>query len=133
MRLTCLTGEVHLEIRPAEIDDAGAIARVHVTAWQEAYRGLVPQAYPTAGELWAMYVSPSQWGTGVGNALMEATIDELQRIESSMAYLWVLEGNSRAIGFYERHGWRADGATTVFEAGGAQIPEARYARPISGS
>jgi len=27
------------------------------------------------------------------------------------ANLWVLEGNSRAISFYERQGWRGTGAT----------------------
>jgi GNAT superfamily N-acetyltransferase len=32
------------QIRPAEPRDAAAIARVHVCAWQGAYRGLVPDA-----------------------------------------------------------------------------------------
>ncbi len=34
-----------LTIRPAEIDDAAAIARVHVDTWQDSYQGLVPQSY----------------------------------------------------------------------------------------
>jgi ribosomal protein S18 acetylase RimI-like enzyme len=32
-------------IRPAIISDAEAIGRVHVQAWQETYRGLMPDAY----------------------------------------------------------------------------------------
>ena len=30
-------------VREARLDDADAIARVHVLSWQKAYRGLVPQ------------------------------------------------------------------------------------------
>jgi ribosomal protein S18 acetylase RimI-like enzyme len=33
------------EVRPATIDDAGAIARIHVRAWQAAYTGIVPVEY----------------------------------------------------------------------------------------
>lgn len=32
------------EVRPARLDDAAAIARIHVGAWRVAYRGLLPQA-----------------------------------------------------------------------------------------
>ena len=32
-------------LRPAEPDDAIAVARVHVRAWQAGYRGLLPQDY----------------------------------------------------------------------------------------
>lgn len=172
-------------IRPAELADADAIASVHVRAWQEAYRGLVPQPYldgldvgertalwrsiltgevavdgipgpadfvvetpdgvvgfanvgrfrdqpsnAVAGELWAMYVDPDQWGSGVGDALMAATLEELRRIGTTVAHLWVLEGNQRAIRFYERHGWSADGGTTMFEAGGVDVPEIRMSRSI---
>jgi len=33
-----------LVIRPAEVQDADGIAHVHVTAWQETYRGLMPDS-----------------------------------------------------------------------------------------
>jgi GNAT superfamily N-acetyltransferase len=32
-------------LRPAEPDDAAAVARVHVRSWQIAYRGLLPNEY----------------------------------------------------------------------------------------
>jgi GNAT superfamily N-acetyltransferase len=34
-----------LVVRRARLADAGAIARVHVQSWREAYRGLIPQPY----------------------------------------------------------------------------------------
>ena len=34
-----------MEIRPAEPEDALAVARVHVRTWQVAYRGLLPDEY----------------------------------------------------------------------------------------
>jgi ribosomal protein S18 acetylase RimI-like enzyme len=49
-------------IRPAAEGDASGIARVHVRSWQEAYAGIVPEAYlasldvdQRAGE-WASYL-----------------------------------------------------------------------------
>ncbi len=32
-------------VRPAELDDAAAIARVHVATWRTAYRGLLPDDF----------------------------------------------------------------------------------------
>jgi GNAT superfamily N-acetyltransferase len=34
-----------MEVRRARIEDAGAIATVHVRSWEAAYRGLVPEAW----------------------------------------------------------------------------------------
>ena len=84
-----------------------------------------------AGELWAMYVHPDAWGTGAGDELMIATLDELFRMESTASYLWVLEGNDRARRFYERHGWKSDGIIKTFDANTSEVPEVRYSRPIN--
>jgi GNAT superfamily N-acetyltransferase len=62
-------------------------------------------------ELMALYVRASSYGTGVGHALLEAALGD------SPAYLWVLDGNARAIGFYERHGFAFDGATQPDDVG----------------
>lgn len=56
-------------------------------------------------ELSALYVRAERYGTGLGHALLEKVIG------SSAAYLWVLDGNQRATAFYERQGFRLDGAT----------------------
>ena len=47
-----------MEVRVASVDDAEAVAAVHVRSWQGAYRGLIPDAYLDAlsvrrrGEIW---------------------------------------------------------------------------------
>ncbi|MFB9313180.1 GNAT family N-acetyltransferase [Nocardioides plantarum] len=67
---------------------------------------------PPAGlELRAIYARASVWGTGVGRALLAASIGD------AAAYLWVLEGNDRAVGFYRRQGFELDGATEEHEEG----------------
>ncbi|WP_435770307.1 N-acetyltransferase family protein [Nocardioides sp. SYSU DS0651] len=62
-------------------------------------------------ELWALYVRARRWGTGVGRALL------VDALADRPAYLWVLRGNDRAIAFYGRHGFVADGATRADEHG----------------
>ena len=54
-------------------------------------------------QLFALYVRAAWWGTRVGWALFDAAVGHRS------AYLWVLEGNDRAIRFYERQGFRFDG------------------------
>ncbi len=77
------------------------------------------------GELYALYVDPDHWSTGVGRELME-------RVESALAdayeegVLWVLEGNVRARRFYEAAGWRCDGAEKPFERFGVTTAVVLY-------
>ncbi len=55
------------------------------------------------GELFALYVLPSYWGTGIAKHLFEAVSEQLS------AYcaigLWVLKENARAIRFYQKYGF----------------------------
>ncbi len=138
-------------IRPLRVEDAEAMADLHLDCWDDAYTGLVPQqvidarrakrdervamwsanpgegvptwvaeqddglvGFVSAGpardddlvgvvELWALYARAAVWGTGVGHTLLD------QAIGDAPAYLWVLAGNDRAIGFYERHTFTFDG------------------------
>ena len=46
------------------------------------------------------------------------------------ALLWVLEGNDRAARFYEREGWRRDGATSVEQPYGSSPTSAASAAPL---
>ncbi|MBO0843209.1 MAG: GNAT family N-acetyltransferase, partial [Nocardioides sp.] len=55
-------------------------------------------------ELMALYVRSACYGTGVGFSLFDAVIGD------AAAYLWVLDGNDRAIAFYRRQGFELDGA-----------------------
>jgi hypothetical protein len=45
--------------------------------------------------------------------------------------LWVLAGNERAIRFYERNGWIADGATQTETLHGAEVNEVLYRRALA--
>jgi hypothetical protein len=46
------------------------------------------------------------------------------------ALLWVLDGNDRAVRFYEGEGWSADGATRVEEPYGIVSNVSRFRRPL---
>lgn len=50
---------------------------------------------PDARELWAFYVDPQRWGTGIGRLLMAASRDRLYQDGAREALLWVFAGNDR--------------------------------------
>lgn len=67
-------------------------------------------------ELYALYVLPSHWGTGVAQALWEAALP--------FTSLWVLEDNARARAFYARNGFHPEATKTVVV--GVPLTEVRY-------
>lgn len=76
---------------------------------------------PVPLELWVINVLAEFHGTGAAGQLLAATLGDRS------AYLWVVEGNERAIAFYRKHGFELDGERSVHEASGA--PEVRMVRP----
>jgi GNAT superfamily N-acetyltransferase len=84
----------------------------------------------TVGELYAIYAHPDAIGTGVGRALMAASLDLARAAGYPEIRLWVLEGNHRARRFYEKAGFAADGARAYYEREGVRVPEIRYARSL---
>lgn len=88
-----------------------------------------------AGELYAIYVLPAYWSTGIGHLLMDAAEQALLEAGFDTAHLWVLEGNERAAAFYERHGWSEDGGykldeDIVGDTGARPLLERRRARTL---
>lgn len=84
------------------------------------------------GELAGLYVHPDFWSQRIGHALVTRVEEELRSAGWTEAYLWVLHGNDRAIRFYERHGWVADGAEKLGSAAGLQqLREVRHFRRLS--
>jgi GNAT superfamily N-acetyltransferase len=83
------------------------------------------------GELYALYVHPTWWSTGTGRALMDHVLAKVSRAGYPCVLLWVLERNARARTFYERAGFRPDGASHVLEGLGGVI-EIRYRRMLDG-
>jgi GNAT superfamily N-acetyltransferase len=90
--------------------------------------GRDPDLGPEVAELVAMYVDPAYWRQGAGGALMDAVIERLEGLPYSEAVLWTFKENARAIGFYQRHGWRADGAEKVHAR--SEEPAIRLRRPL---
>jgi GNAT superfamily N-acetyltransferase len=87
-------------------------------------------ACDACGQLYAIYAAPSYWGRFVGPALHGVAIDGLAAAFSE-AVLWVLDRNDRAIRFYTRNGWVADGATQREVLYGATVDEVRYRRALA--
>jgi ribosomal protein S18 acetylase RimI-like enzyme len=75
---------------------------------------------PGWGEIWAIYVAPEAWGRGVGSALFADAMATLAARGLARVMLWVLEGNERALRFYQGSGFVLDGARKV-EDGLAQL------------
>lgn len=82
------------------------------------------------GEVYALYVHPDAWFTGAGAALLDAACAALDDDGHGTLTLWVLERNAQARRFYERQGWRPDGARGGLLLGGVELTELRYARPV---
>jgi GNAT superfamily N-acetyltransferase len=84
----------------------------------------------STGELYALYVDPDRWGTGVGRALINAAREELVNRGFQAASLWVLAGNERAERFYRLDGWAPDGSKRADQVWGVSVDEVRYCRSL---
>jgi GNAT superfamily N-acetyltransferase len=66
-----------------------------------------PEPAATRWELWALNVLASEHGTGLADLMMS------ELVGTRACHLWVLRGNARAVAFYTRHRFVADGGTKV--------------------
>lgn len=85
---------------------------------------------PGAGELWACYVDPAHWGSGIGHLLIADARSRLNRDGVSEALLWVLVGNERARRFYQADGWVLDGHRHTQKIWDVTADEVRYRRAL---
>ena len=84
------------------------------------------------GEIAGLYAHPDAWSQGVGRALIGHAEDALRTDGWTSAYLWVLAGNERAIGFYRSRGWVPDGAAKIGEGGSVQgLHEQRLVKDLT--
>lgn len=122
-----------LEVRPARVAewersfDAGESELLVAVAGAEVvgFSGAGPcrdEDRPEARELYGLYVAEALWGTGTGHALLAG--------QEPLDVVWVLEGNSRAIGFYARHGFRPDGTTKAMPRLAPDAVELRMSRDL---
>jgi ribosomal protein S18 acetylase RimI-like enzyme len=83
-------------------------------------------AGPGTAELYAIYLDPGVYGTGVGRRLFTHAIEDLRERGFGAATLWVLESNDRARRFYDQAGWKLEGATTTERIDCLNYPTVRY-------
>lgn len=83
-----------------------------------------------SGEIWALYVDPERWGSGIGRRLITAGCAQLTSQGYDTASLWVLSGNDRARRFYEHAGWHFDGAERTDSIAEHAVHEVRYQRSL---
>lgn len=67
-----------------------------------------------------IFVEPDQWSIGVGSTLMDHFV-AIARQADAVGEVEVWQRNSRAIRFYERHGWTRDGTSRPGPAGAAYL------------
>ncbi|HMK63635.1 MAG TPA: GNAT family N-acetyltransferase [Acidimicrobiales bacterium] len=89
-----------------------------------------PDAHSGTGEVRTIYMDPEAWGGGRGGALLDAGVSVLAAAGFTEVSLWVLHSNSRARRFYERQGWRADGASKEHDWQAFVATDVRYARAL---
>ena len=81
---------------------------------------------PDTGEIFALYVLSEYHGTGLGRQLLEVGFEHLAAYPRIC--LWALKDNARAIRFYEKCGFRRDGAekyVSRMEAAGIRMIKER--------
>ena len=91
-----------------------------------------PGTKNTVGELWAIYVLPSHWGTGAGLMLWDAAREGLEEEGCTQVTVWVPLNEDRALRFHELAGFKRElsSARTV-SAGAVRIEEIRLKRAIA--
>jgi ribosomal protein S18 acetylase RimI-like enzyme len=77
-----------MQIRPAVHGDARAIADIHVRAWQEAYRGIVPEQYLAS-------LSIEQHETTWAERIAASSSQLFVAVDSGQVLGWVAFGPSR--------------------------------------
>ena len=88
------------------------------------------EAFPGMGEIMAIYLRPAYIGQGWGYALLCAALEKLREQGFTETFLWVLEGNERAIRFYEREGFAATEHVLGDNIGGRNVNERQYRRKL---
>lgn len=110
-------------------------ARVWVVEEDDVVRGFAAtracrdaDAAPGTGEVHSIYLAPEAWGRGLGSQLLDRAADDLRVRGFAPLVLWVIEANTRGRRFYERAGWRPDGARQPIDFDGVPVNEIRYGR-----
>jgi GNAT superfamily N-acetyltransferase len=75
-----------------------------------------------SGEVYALYVETDWREHGIGRGLIEAAFDRFRRRGLKSAFIWCLEGNTAARGFYTRCGGKLLGERRLETVRGIALP-----------
>ena len=106
---------LRLEVDEPESRVAAAIDEVGTIIGLATAGATRDEDAPTDWELYSINVIAEQQGSGVADDLLRVTVGD------NATTVWVLTENARAQGFYSRHGFRIEGATTVDEVTGCLL------------
>jgi GNAT superfamily N-acetyltransferase len=123
------TGRPGVEFRVAEVD--GRLVAYAIAGPYRPQEDAEPEVVTGLAELYAIYVDPPMQGRGAGTAVHDAVLGALAQAGSDEAALWVLMDNVPSRRWYERRGWRADGALSSWSAGDRDLPELRMRRSLA--
>jgi ribosomal protein S18 acetylase RimI-like enzyme len=74
-----------------------------------------------------LHVAGTMQGRGIGRALMRAVAEWLEEVQPARGvYLWVMEANAPARGFYEHLEAASAGTIDLMDPGGGHAPNCRY-------
>ncbi|MBU6953533.1 GNAT family N-acetyltransferase [Hahella sp. HN01] len=85
-------------------------------------------------ELYSINIDPNYWRHGLGKGLIEYVSDYYLQKKAKAIYLWVLNGNQRAMAFYKNLGFLPDGRSKVdYGHAGEPLHELLYVRDLTTS
>lgn len=90
------------------------------------------ESHKDCGEIISIYLLPEFVGKGIGRALFERCVRELESRGFERIILWVLEENRTARHFYERAGFICTGEYRNDEIGGKPLREVLYGLDVRG-
>lgn len=88
--------------------------------------------FSDTAEIDQFYLEPEIIGQGFGKRFMEHVLQELKGMGFARVVLYVMEGNERAIDFYKRCGFKADGGFSVCENLSRKNRGLRYVKNMKG-
>ena len=80
------------------------------------------------GEIYSLYILPEYTGQGQGKALLQHALRQMKDAGQKGCYLWVLQENRDARGFYHAMGFQNDLVPSVFTLMDREITDLRYSK-----
>ena len=82
--------------------------------------------YKTTGEITSIYLNPEYGRKGLATELVEFIFKDMKNRKFTQITLWGLDTNQIACKFYEKMGFKADGATKIDVRENFELREIRY-------